>query len=82
VPIKTNASNMTTEQYTFAKNRITELLNPEIQPIGLQLAWEVNDLMKQVNEYEDIHHPEKLVEAEALAEWNAYNKTIPSYDVN
>ena len=73
---------MTKEQYTFAKNRITELLNPEIQPIGIALAWELNDLMKQVNSYEDIHHPEKLVEAEALAEWNSYNKSIPSYDVN
>ncbi len=71
--IKTNASNMTTEQYTFATNRIKELMNPDIQPIGIQLAWELNDLMKQVNEYEDIHHPEKLVEAEALSEWNSHN---------
>ena len=62
---------MTTEQYTFATDRIAELLNPAIQPIGLALAWELNDLMKQVNEYEDIHHPEKLAEAEALAEWNS-----------
>jgi hypothetical protein len=73
VLIKTNASNMTTEQYTFATNRIKELMNPDIQPIGIQLAWELNDLMKQVNEYEDIHHPEKLVEAEALSEWNSHN---------
>lgn len=72
---------MTTEQYTFAKNRITELLNPAIQPIGIALAWELNDLMKQVNEYEDIHHPEKLAEAEALAEWNSYDKSIPSYEL-
>lgn len=73
---------MTTEQYTFAKNRITELLNPEIQPIGLALAWELNDLMKEVNVYEDTHHPEKLIEAEALSEWNSYNKSIPSYELN
>ena len=72
---------MTTEQYTFATNRITELLNPEIQPIGIALAWELNELMKQVNEYEDIHHPEKLAEAEALSEWNSYDKTIPYYEV-
>jgi hypothetical protein len=64
---------MTTEQYTVATNRITELLNPDIQPIGIALAWELNDLMKQVNEYEDIHHPEKLAEAEALSEWNSHN---------
>ena len=73
---------MTTEQYTFATNRITELLNPAIQPIGIALAWELNDLMKQVNEYEDIHHPEKLAEAEALSEWNSYDKSIPSYDLD
>lgn len=72
---------MTTEQYTFATNRIKELLNPEIQPIGIALAWELNELMKQVNEYEDIHHPEKLAEAEALSEWNSYDKTIPYYEV-
>ncbi len=73
---------MTKEQYTFATDRIKELMNPDIQPIGVQLAWELNDLMKQVNEYEDIHHPEKLVEAEAMAEWNAYDKSVPSYDLN
>ena len=72
---------MTTEQYNTAKNRITELLNPEIQPIDINLAWELNDLMKEVNSYEDIHHPEKLVEAEALAEWNSYNKSVRSYEL-
>lgn len=73
---------MTTDQYNSAKNRIKELLNPEIQPIDIDLAWELNDLMKEVNVYEDIHHPENLVEAEAMAEWNAYNKCVPSYDLD
>ncbi len=73
---------MTTEQYNSAKNRITELLNPDIQPIDINLAWELNDLMKEVNVYEDTHHPEKLAEAEALSEWNSYNKSVRSYDLN
>ncbi len=77
-----HTTRMTTEQYNSAKNRITELLNPEIQPIDINLAWELNDLMKEVNSYEDIHHPEKLVEAEALSEWNSHNKSVRSYDLN
>jgi len=72
---------MTTDQYNTAKNRIKELLNPEIQPINIDLAWELNDLMKAVNNYEDIHHPENLakaeIEAEVLSQW----KGIPSYNI-
>lgn len=71
---------MTTEQYNSAKNRIAELLNPEIQPISIDLAWELNDLLKAVNTYEDTHNPEYLIqaelEAELLSDLKTYNTTV------
>lgn len=72
---------MTTDQYNSAKNRIAELLNPEIQPINIDLAWELNDLMKAVNNYEDIHHPEYLAKAEIEAEVLSQLKGIPFYNI-
>lgn len=72
---------MTTTEYNFAITRIKELQNPEIQPLGLQLGWELNELMKQVNDYENIHHPEILIKAES-SEWHAFDKAVPSYEWN
>ena len=50
--------NMTSEQYTFAIARIKELQNPALQPLGLALAWELNDLMTQAAQYEEDHDRE------------------------
>ena len=39
----------------------------------------INNLLKQVVEYENIIFPEILAKAEVEAEWNAYWKAIPSW---
>lgn len=57
--------NMTSEQYTFAIARIKELQNPALQPLGLALDWELNDLMTQAAQYEEDHDKEAIAEAEA-----------------
>ena len=44
---------MTTEQYDWAQMRIKELQNPALQPLGLALSWELNDLMTECAVYED-----------------------------
>ena len=49
---------MTSGQYTFAIARIKELQNPALQPLGLALAWELNDLMGLVAQYEEDHDRE------------------------
>lgn len=49
---------MTSEQYAFAIARIKELQNPALQPLGLALAWELNDLMTQAAQYEEDHDRE------------------------
>lgn len=64
---------MTTEQYNFAISRIKELQNPALQPLGLALDWELNELMKQAAEYEDGHDQEALVAAES-SEWHAFDR--------
>ena len=64
---------MTTEQYDFAIAKIKELQNPALQPLGLALAWELNELMKQVAQYEDEHDQEALAEAES-SEWHAFDR--------
>lgn len=61
---------MTSEQYTFAQKRIVELQNPAVQPLGLALAWELNDLMTRCAEYEEEHDAE-CVEA---SEWHAFDR--------
>ena len=64
---------MTTEQYDFAIARIKELQNPALQPLGLALSWELNELMKQTAEYEDEHNQEVLAQAES-SEWHAFDR--------
>lgn len=70
---------MTKEKYEQTLNRIEELQNCKIQPLPVTLGWELNDLLKQVVEYENIIFPEILAKAEVEAEWNAYWKAIPSW---
>jgi hypothetical protein len=49
---------MTTEQYARAQKRIIELQNPALQPLGLALSWELNDLMTNCARYEESHDQE------------------------
>jgi hypothetical protein len=49
---------MTTEQYDWAQKRIIELQNPALQPLGLALSWELNDLMTNCASYEESHDQE------------------------
>ena len=49
---------LTSEQYRFAQARIVELQNPALQPLGLALAWELNDLMTACSWYEEAHTQE------------------------
>jgi len=46
-------NHMTTEQYDWAQARIKELQSPALQPLGLALSWELNDLMTECAVYED-----------------------------
>lgn len=71
---------MTTEQYNFAIDRIKELQNPAIQPLGLQLAWELNELMTQTAQYEYEHDIECLARLEA-SEWYAFDRELPVYEL-
>jgi len=49
---------MTTEQYDWAQMRIKELQDPALQPLGLALSWELNDLMTNCARYEESHDQE------------------------
>jgi hypothetical protein len=49
---------MTTEQYARAQKRIIELQNPALQPLGLALSRELNDLMTNCARYEESHDQE------------------------
>lgn len=71
---------MTKEQYKFAIIRIKELQNPEIQPLGLQLGWELNELMTQAASYEAQHHREHIAYLES-SEWNAFDRETPIYEI-
>lgn len=58
-------SPMTSAQYDFAIARIKELQNPALQPLGLALAWELNELMTQTAQYEYEHDMEMIARLEA-----------------
>lgn len=64
---------MTLEQYVFAQACIKELQNPVLQPLGLALAWELNELMTQCAEYEE-QRDRELTEPETESEWYAFNR--------
>ena len=44
---------MTSAQYDFAIARIKELQNPALQPLSLDLAWELMSWKIQVAQYEE-----------------------------
>ena len=44
---------MTTEQYDWAQMRIKELQDPAIQPLGLALSKELDELMEECAVYEN-----------------------------
>ena len=46
---------MTKEQYDWACNRIAELMNPELQPLGSALTWELIHLTTDCVRYENEH---------------------------
>ena len=71
------ATRMTKEEFNFALERARLLQKPEFQPLGLALSWELNELLGQINAYEDFHNPELLARAEKEGEWHAFWNAAP-----
>ncbi len=57
---------MTTEQYNFAVKRIIELQNPALDPLGCALQYELDELMLQVQNFEDARDAEAVAEYEFM----------------
>lgn len=69
---------MNTSEYNTAIARIKQLQDPSIQPIDVDLAWELSDLMTACARYEADHDLEALIRAEA-SEWHAFDRADASY---